>query len=965
VARRSSRPLYSPLEEVASEEITVVAEAAERTAERSLDDGLLRADAIARGTAIGRYIALGVLGSGAMGIVVLAYDPDLDRRVAIKLLRARSDDGSVGRALLLREAQAMARLNHPNVVTVHDVGEHEARVYIAMELVEGTTLREWQAERKRPWSEIVAVYRQAGAGLAAAHAAGVVHRDFKPDNVLVAADGRVLVTDFGLARADLEPHTEADAEISSSGWELTRTGTIAGTPAYMSPEQLAGRSADAQSDQFAFCVSLFEALHGTRPYTADSLPELARVVSEGAIREPDTPVGPGWLRAAIRRGLAVDPTTRHASMPRLLELLARDPSRARRRWAVLAGGGLLVTAVVASAARSDPESQLCRAGEERVAAVWDPARADTIAAAFEATTIPHAPGTWAATRERFEAWAPAWAAAHRDTCEATHVRGEQSGSLLDARMSCLQRQLDKVEALLVELGQPDETTVERTASATSSLPDPSSCEDPAGPALPSDPAARERIEKAQRALAIAHAKNELGRYASGIEAALEASTAAGDDAPALTAEALLVEAQLRHRNGEDLAADETIHRALRAAAIAHDDGTAAEAWIELTFLTGHTRARHEDAVELLLPAELAVERTDRDDLRRRFHDVAGVVLTAANRRDEALEHHRKALASIDERTSDEAISTMTSNYGNSLYEAARYEDARAQFEVALEASRRASGDEHPSTATDMFNLARAHGALADYDRARELYAEAIRIRETALGTEHRLVAEGRLNFGLILARQGDHAGGRAQIERALAIWEKTLEADHPYLGIAHNNLGTIADSEQRWDDAIAEFREAEAIARRRFGERSIRRVAPLLNQGNVHTQREDYDAAIAVFDEAIGLNDELQAPDHPGNAYPLVGKGKALVEMGRPADALPLLERALKLREGAATEPAEMYLTCFTLALALWDSDTDRPRAIELAQRAKEAYAKTGLDWVHAESLTRWLSEHASEPEPR
>ena len=261
----------------------------------------------APGTMIGRFVVRGRLGGGGMGVVLAADDPDLGRRVAIKLVRA-GDDRPTLRARLLREAQAMARIDHPHVVRVHEVGDHGPSLYIAMALIEGQTLTAWLTT-PRPWREILAVFRQAGLGLAAIHAAGLVHRDVKPDNVLVDRDGRAHVSDLGLVRAlAATSHPALDAA-------LTHTGMVLGTPGFMAPEQQRGDAVDARADQYAFCVALRDALRGAAP--------------------------PRAITAALRRGLAFDPDARFPSMGALLAAL--EPGRGRGR----AMAAALVTAVVA------------------------------------------------------------------------------------------------------------------------------------------------------------------------------------------------------------------------------------------------------------------------------------------------------------------------------------------------------------------------------------------------------------------------------------------------------------------------------------------------------------------------------------------------------------------------------------------------------------------------------------------
>jgi serine/threonine protein kinase len=281
------------------------------------------------GESVGRYRITGVLGRGGMGVVLHAHDPELERALAIKVLREQLDnpEQAPGRGLLMREARAIARVSHPNVISVYDVGLHRGRVYVAMELVEGRPLHVWMREA-HPLPELLRVFAQAARGLAAAHAVGLVHRDFKPANVLVGNDGRVRVLDFGLARGLGDPNQLVDArggprtETGLSGEEITSVGTLAGTPAYMSPEQFDAGEADLRSDQFAFCVSLHEALFGTRPFTGDTLWELREAVIRKPLTLPSSaealPVG---LRELLHRGLAKHAAERFDSMASVVENL--------------------------------------------------------------------------------------------------------------------------------------------------------------------------------------------------------------------------------------------------------------------------------------------------------------------------------------------------------------------------------------------------------------------------------------------------------------------------------------------------------------------------------------------------------------------------------------------------------------------------------------------------------------------
>ncbi|MCA9708254.1 MAG: serine/threonine protein kinase, partial [Myxococcales bacterium] len=330
-------------------------------------------------TQIGRYRVEEQLGEGGVGMVFAAHDPELGRRVAVKLLRPDrlgSDPARAGERLR-EEAQAMARLAHPNVATVFDVGEHDGGVYIAMELIEGKSLRDWLDETIRPWKEVLSMYFQAGRGLAAAHDQGLVHRDFKPGNCIRGEDGRVRVLDFGLARAiDAdEPATATgtgtSVDTGSLHEEITGAGALLGTLPYMSLEQLQGRPAGPRSDQFSYCVALYEALHATRPFPSRSAALRQQALEDGVPpRTRPEIVVPHRLRRVLLRGLAPHPEARWPSMHALLDALRR----ALRPWwrrphvlipaAVLAAGGLV--GLVA-----EPHPAPCADAQRHLDGIWD------------------------------------------------------------------------------------------------------------------------------------------------------------------------------------------------------------------------------------------------------------------------------------------------------------------------------------------------------------------------------------------------------------------------------------------------------------------------------------------------------------------------------------------------------------------------------------------------------------------
>ena len=315
---------------------------------------------------IQRFEVLRRLGTGGMGVVYAAYDWELERRLAIKVMRDDTMTSEAGKSRILREAQAMAKLSHPNVVQVYEVGNWDDQIYVAMEYIKGKTLSDWLHAEERTWQEILEVYVQAGRGLAAAHRQGVVHRDFKPDNVLVDADGRARVLDFGLARAEgLANARAADSETALIGprhaagaVNLTMAGAIMGTPAFMSPEQHQGKPADARSDQFSFCVALYLGLYNMAPFPGETLTELGLSVSTGDLRPP--PAGtsvPEWVYRALQTGLATNPADRYPSMDTLLGAVSPEAfGDPRRRWlwpAALVGATALAVVVTLSVVSTD------------------------------------------------------------------------------------------------------------------------------------------------------------------------------------------------------------------------------------------------------------------------------------------------------------------------------------------------------------------------------------------------------------------------------------------------------------------------------------------------------------------------------------------------------------------------------------------------------------------------------------
>jgi len=572
--------------------------------ERTLDSLDTRAGVRAAsltGQSFGRYNVVERLGAGAMGVVYRADDRELGRPVALKLLH-RPDTALTER--LVREARSMAQVNHPNVVTVFDVGVANGSTYLAMELVAGKNLREWQHGKSA--RDVSEAYIAAGQGLAAAHAAGIVHRDFKPDNVIVGDDGRPRVTDFGLASAQASSLPSSVGDLA-----LTQEGSVVGTPAYMAPEQFTGGNLDARTDQFSFCVSLYEALYGERPFAADSLAHLIEAVSAGRMREPPARVRvPAWLRKVLLRGLATRREDRFSTMEDLLAVLARDPARQRRRALIGAAlaGLLLAGGAFGQRALQRSGAILCRNVGERLAAVWeapgvDPAgprpRRDAVRAAFVATGAHHAGDVFDRTATILDGYAKRWIDMYGETCEATHVRGEQSAEVLDLRMDCLNRNRDSLRALTDLFAKADAEIVGKAVAAANALPEVARCADVAVLRAvlppPRDPQAREQVARLRARSAEARALGDAGRWQQGIAQArplLDEATQLGYEP--VVAEILALLGWLDGMIGGSERSVAESEQAVWAAEATRHDEVAADAAINLVASVGYQLARPEE-----------------------------------------------------------------------------------------------------------------------------------------------------------------------------------------------------------------------------------------------------------------------------------------------------------------------------------------------------------------------------------
>ncbi len=877
---------------------------------------------------LGRYLVLRQIGAGGMGVVYAAYDPDLDRKLAIKLLRGPAVGDAAAR--LLREAQAMAKLSHPNVVPVFDVGLHDGQVFIAMDFIDGTDLHAWAAS-PRPWTEVVELFVQAGAGLAAAHAVGLIHRDFKPDNVLFSTDAatgqlRAQVADFGLARLDddsPEPSRSLEHGRSSVlGSQLTRHGAVMGTPAYMSPEQHDGVPVDPRTDQYSFCVALYEALYGKRPYTGNTLDELAIHARSGK-RDPPPPGSkvPGWLHRLCLRGMQPDRKDRFPRMDVLLAELQAGRHRGRRRLLVLGGLGL-AAAVAGGTALAMSGPGLCTNGGERVAAVWNPERSAAAERAFAATGLPYAAGAWTGAAALLDDYGQAWATMYGDTCAATQIRGEQSSELMDLRMTCLQQRMTDMDALLGLFEAADPQIVKRAAEATIALPDLRACADTEalrnGALAPRPAVDPSRVDDLRARLQAARARTSAGKSKDAVPlllAIVDEAVALGE--PGLTAAARLALARAQAASGADEAALASASAAVWQAIADRDDETLWDAVRHTIQVVGYKLARKADAAPWIEHAQAL--------LRRRGQPPA---LAASLLRDLGM------------------VEIAAGNPGG----------ADAPLAEAVAIYERLYGPEHPRLGASLNALGAARLRAGRYAEAQALLERAVRIAETAGGPQHPDVANALNNLALTLERQNRYDEAITALRRSLAIVQR-INPDDPNGGVLRQNIGGMLNLAGRLEEARVELAAALELQERTLGPGHPALGGTLTFTADVLRALDDLPGARTAALRAYEIRKQALGPDHPDLALSLLALAEVDLREDQFAAALGHVDQALALVASTAFDPGDLGLLHFARARALRALGSAEQASLA-AEAARVALTTAGLAGQKPlAELTAWSAQ--------
>ncbi|HWB79128.1 MAG TPA: serine/threonine-protein kinase [Nannocystaceae bacterium] len=904
-------------------------------------------------TRIDRFVILERLGVGGMGVVYAAHDPQLDRQVAIKLVRHwQSNDREQDQERLIREARSLAQLSHPHVVAIYDVGLHGDRVFIAMELVKGTTLRRWIGEGARSWPEVMRTLLQAGEGLAAAHAAGLVHRDFKPDNVLVGDDGRVRVLDFGLAQGDgALPSVTALGTIALDSVSLTATGKVAGTPAYMAPEQFGGAAADPRTDQFAFCVACWEALFLARPYPASSTPQLRRMLAEGVIAKPSQPErAPEWLRAVLARGLAPDPDARWPSMRALLDACSPKAPR-RKSWVfgAIAMLGAIALTFGAVALWNARQRSACARTADELGAVWNDDKHGTIVAAFGASGLVHAQHTAELVEGVLDGYAQTWRTTQTDSCVAA-VDEKIDDAAWQLRRACLDDRRERLGTLVEVLQVPDRDVVNQALPTAYALPLSAACADDlrlaANAELRGGALDPEAVAQLRRRIARAELLAQTRR-----PGALAFAIAARDDAavlddPGILAEAELAIARAQWELGDYQAAAEANERAYFLAAREGGNDIALVAASDLVEVVGGRLARFDDGIMWSRHAEGLLARSGASQPWREAKLAEYVAYVERERGDQAAARagYERAIGLLTEIAGPDnpAVGRVWSSLAGLL---ATGDDANAAIGPLDEAERILA----PAFGAESMQLALIAGIrgtveyqLGHYERSAQEFERALAIREALLEPDHPSIAIALTSLANAKMPLGDLPGARSLLVRANELRRRKLGPQHPLLADSLNSLAVVELHIGDWPNARAHASESVQIRRVALPPDHPFTATSLNTLGDIHRQLGELDRAIASYDEVL----QMSAPDSPALArqqgIALEGRGMSYLHRGDMAKARADLEAVLLGPVMKDPDPAAHCEVHFGLARALRATNGSSARAHELARTAQQECGESG-----------------------
>lgn len=853
---------------------------------------------IAPGGELGRYVLLRPLLAPGLEAMYLAFDPELDRNVALRLVRPRRSRGVDTADALVAQARALARLSHPNVIQVYDVGRWRDRVYVALEYVEGRSLDAWVGATKPRWRDIVAMLCAAGDGVAAGHQADLLHLAIEPRSIFVGDDGVARLMDLGLARSSVG-HTSDGA---------TRTGEARDTAVvasgHVAPELLRGEAPDARSDQFGFCATAWEVLVGAPPFVGSDAQSYALAVARGVSLPPSGNKVPRRVLDVLAVGLADEPASRHPSFGRLLAVLraAVSPWTTGRRIAATVGVVAVVGGGIGWSMR--PAATECRDRPQLTTEVWSAARAEEIRAAFADTNLPYAAHAWSAMRRTLDERVATWERVDLENCLATEVQSARSRTLGEGVDVCLLQRRGEIEALLGVFAEPDAQMVERAAEAAGALRSAATCVREAEAAPPVD-----EIDRAARAallarLAEAGALWEAQRYE---DVETLANTIVTDarhaGLRAIEAEALALAANAQARMGRVTEAVAGLELAARTADAGGIDDRRVETLVDLVYVAGH----------------LAGDP-------RAGHWYARVARSVFDR--------------LGDRPSRKA--NLLLNEGAIYGDEARLEESLAAYAEALEVWRTDAREPDETLAVLLNNVGSTHLLRDDLGAAAAWFMQAHIVRLSLSGPEHPAVADVLVNLGNVFQKLGQGEAALVSYRQALALFERTRGAQSPETRVVLNNLGVVLLDLGRLDEARTVARRTVELYRE-VGVDTTAEGAVVANLAEVELLLGDAAAARAGYRRAFELVTQTMPASHPYAINAVSGLARASYDLGDDASATAWSRWALGLEDRFETPMEIRAEPRFTLARALARAGADPSLVMGLAHSALEAYEGLGM----------------------
>ena len=827
-----------------------------------------------KATMVGRFEVRERLGAGGMGIVYEAYDPQLDRKVALKVLRADATLAPDGARRMVEEARAMAKLAHPNVITVYEAGTVDEQVFIAMALVQGHTLRTWLDAEERGERDVLQVMRAAGEGLAAAHDAGLVHRDFKPENVLVSDEGEVFVTDFGLARS----FTAAE----SGGWRRVSVGTLttklAGTPAYMAPEQLRGLAVDGRCDQFAWCVTAYEALVGRRPFDEVTLQRIA--LEPSFTPEPIVPASISRrVRVALERGLSMNAADRYPSLAALLDAV-RPP---RRTWVPVSLGLGVAVAGLGTAVAMQREP--CPAAPERLTGVWDDDTRAAVAEAFAASGMPYAQRALQDVQVRADRFVEQWVSLQQRSCRED-----------DARLSaCLERRGATLGAVTRLFRDADAGVVEHAAAMLSAVPTLAECTDPDAAAQAEPDGVDARLDDARVSLL-------AGRYDDAHALTTQVVQSVPDASPPWL-QAWTLQGEVALARGDAEASTAAFERVLDRASGEYGRLSTARAAIGLLEVQGKfAKTDFEAATMLARMAKIAVASAGNPPrLRTRLESAHAGIEIAAGKFDAGIERVERARAQLAELGDDTLLerARLMQLAAKALFRKQQFDEAERLGNASMSILRDTLGPMHPEVARARLLLGSLSLVRGDPKAAELAYREAADVFAQTLGKGHADYAVALASLANSTRARGELAQARALAAEALAVMETVFPEDHMRVLAVRQNLAALEQELGNLEAARTAYLETLRVQRRTLGEHYEVAIT-LANLARVHVELGAFDDAEEAAREAFEIRTAVFGDDHDRTlAARLVLAEIRLGHRGSPKDVLREVTEIRTAREQA------------------------------------------------------------------